>query len=179
LNSIFIGQRCPQCESTLWIDVFPALFRQTTPGQNAEIALVDGESTCFYHSAKRAVLPCHGCGRFLCALCDCELNGEHFCPGCLEVGKAKGKIKNLENRRTRYDSIAFSLAVLPVATIAFWFLTIVTAPLALFTSIRYWNAPLSIVRHSRIRFVLASAVAVVEIAVWGVGLYFIVSNLHG
>src|SRR5438093_9185003 len=75
---------CTGCESLLQVEVFPAFFRRNTPGESGEIVLVEGESTCFYHAGKKAVLPCHGCGRFLCALCDCELNGEHFCPACLE-----------------------------------------------------------------------------------------------
>jgi len=179
LDSVLNGEVCPRCKSHLWIEVFPAFFRETASSQSAEIALMDGESTCFYHAAKRAVLPCHSCGRFLCALCDCELNGEHFCPACLEVGKTKGKSKNLENRRTRYDSMAFWVAILPIITIAFWFLTIFTAPFALFMVIRYWNAPLSIVRHSKIRFVLAAVIATVQIAVWGIGLFFLVSRFYG
>ncbi len=179
LDSILNGERCWRCGSYLWIDVFPALFREGASGPGAEVAMTDGESTCFYHPSKRAVLPCHGCGRFLCGLCDCELNGEHFCPACLEVGKSKGKIQALENQRTSYDSIAFALAVLPVVTLVFWFLTFLTAPLALFVAIRYWKAPLSIVRRSKIRFVLAIVAAVVQIAAWSVAIYFMGSSFRG
>src|SRR4030095_7345087 len=85
-------QSCGQCGSVLQIEVFPAIFRETTPSRPAEALMLDGESSCFYHPNKKAVLPCQGCGRFMCALCDCELHGQHFCPACLEVGKAKGKI---------------------------------------------------------------------------------------
>ena len=84
---------CPGCQNLLQLEIFPALFRQNAPAQAGEGLLVEGESTCFYHSGKKAVLPCQGCGRFLCALCDCELNGEHFCPACLETGRPKGKSK--------------------------------------------------------------------------------------
>src|SRR5262245_24729974 len=143
---------CSGCGSLLQVEVFPALFRPAASAAPNDVVLVEGESTCFYHANKKAVLPCEGCGRFLCALCDCELNGEHFCPACLEAGKTKGKIRNLENRRTMYDNIALALAILPIATVAFWFLTFITAPAALFVAIRFWKAPLSIVRHSRIRY---------------------------
>ena len=114
-------------------------------------------------SAKKAVVPCAGCGRFLCALCDCELNGQHFCPACLETGKSKGKIKTLENQRTRYDTIALGLAILPVLI---FYLTIVTAPMTLFVAIRYWNAPQSIVRRTRFRFILAIVIALLQIGGW-------------
>src|SRR5271157_324006 len=100
LEGVFNRQElapCPSCGTPLQIEVFPALFRKISTGQSAQPVLVEGESSCFYHPQKKAVIPCAGCGRFLCALCDCELNGQHFCPACIETGKSKGKIKSLEN----------------------------------------------------------------------------------
>src|SRR6266853_4206446 len=120
---------CPACESSLQVEVFPALFRQLAAGSAGALAVMDDESTCFYHANKQAVLPCHECGRFLCALCDCELNGEHFCPACLEKGRVTRKIKSLENERTLYDSIALTLAVAPM--LIFYF-TLITAPMSLY-----------------------------------------------
>jgi hypothetical protein len=154
---------CPACGEPLQVEVFPALFRRINPGRSGEAILVDGESSCFYHPQKKAVLPCQGCGRFLCALCDCELNGQHFCPVCLETGKAKGKIKSLENQRTLYDSIALSLVIYPM--LIFYF-TLFTAPIALFIAIRYWNAPRSLVRRTKIRSVIAIVLASMQIAGW-------------
>ena len=80
--------------------------------------LVDGEASCFYHPAKKAVLPCESCGRFLCAVCDVEMNGQHLCPACLASGKKKGRLKQLENRRTLYDSLALGRRRLPDADLA-------------------------------------------------------------
>ena len=154
---------CPSCGTPLQIDAFPALFREISVGQNAQPVMVEGESSCFYHPQKKAVVPCAGCGRFLCALCDCEFGNEHFCPGCLEAGKSKGKIKALDNQRTRYDHIALALALLPV--LIFYF-TIITAPMTLFVAIRYWNSPRSPVQRSRIRFVLAIIIALLQIGGW-------------
>ncbi len=161
---------CPACGVPLQIEVFPALFRGRSVGQSGETIMIEGEASCFYHPQKKAVLPCQGCGRFLCALCDCEFNGQHFCPACLEAGKAKGKIKNLENQRTLYDSIALSLALLPLLI---YYFTLVTAPMALFVAIRYWNAPRSLVRRTRIRFVAAIVLAVLQIAGWGLLFVFL------
>jgi hypothetical protein len=171
-------QSCPRCNSVLQIEVFPAISRESARSRPAEALLLEGESSCFYHASKKAVLPCQACGRFMCGLCDCELNGQHFCPACLEVGKAKGKIKNLDNHRTLYDTIAMTLAILPVVTIAFWFATMITAPIALFVAIRYWNAPLSIVRRTKIRYVIAILVGSVEMAGWGVLLYLFFARLN-
>ena len=165
---------CPACGTPLQIEVFPALFRNQRVGRSGEAVLVEGESSCFYHPQKKAVVPCQGCGRFLCALCDCELNGQHFCPACLETGKTKGKIKNLENQRTLYDSIALSLTVYPL--LIFYF-TLVTAPMALFVAIRYWNAPRSIVHRTKIRYVVAIILALLQIVGWGL-LFFVLAGHH-
>ncbi len=165
---------CPACGVPLRVEVFPALFRRFNPGQSGETIMVEGESSCFYHPQKKAVLPCQGCGRFLCALCDCELNGQHFCPACLETGKTKGKIKSLEDQRTLYDGIALSLAVYPM--LIFYF-TIVTAPVALFVAIRYWNAPRSIVHRTKIRCVAAIVLALMQMAGWGL-LFFVLATRH-
>jgi hypothetical protein len=152
---------CPACGVPLQVEVFPAVFRHINPGQSGETIMIEGESSCFYHPQKKAVLPCQGCGRFLCGLCDCELSGQHFCPACLETGKIKG----LENQRTLYDGVALSLAIYPL--LIFYF-TLVTAPVALFVAIRYWNAPRSIVHRSKIRCVAAIILASMQIAGWAV-----------
>ena len=165
---------CPACAVPLQVEIFPALFRRIAEGRDGEAVLVEGESTCFYHPQKKAVLPCEGCGRFLCALCDCELHGQHFCPVCLEVGRKKRKIKSLENERTLYDRIALALAVLPM--LIFYF-TFVTAPAALFIALRYWNYPRSIVRPSRIRLVLAIIFASLQIVGWLIAIYFIIVRI--
>jgi hypothetical protein len=166
---------CRSCGAELQVEVFPALFRKMAPGQSAQAVLVEGESSCFFHPQKKAVRPCDGCGRFLCALCDCELNGQHFCPACLETGRAKGKIKSLDNQRTRYDSIALAVALLPM--LIFYF-TIITAPLTLFIAIRYWNAPRSIVRRTRFRFILAILIALLQIAGWSALFIGLVTHAH-
>ncbi len=169
---------CPACGLQLRAEVFPALFRSITVGASGEPIVTAEESSCFYHPQKKAVLPCDGCGRFLCALCDCELHGKHFCPTCLEVGKTKGKIKNLENRRTLWDSIALSVAVLPMLLVFTFYFTFMTAPMALYIAIRYWNAPRSIVHATRIRYVLAILVAGAQIVGWAVALYVIFAVKH-
>jgi len=164
---------CPVCGVPLQVEIFPALFRPVARGRDGEAVMIEGESSCFYHPQKKAVVPCQGCGRFLCALCDCELHGQHFCPACLEVGRQKGKIKSLENQRTLYDGIALSLAVLPI--LIFYF-TIVTAPIALYVALRYWNAPRSIVHRTKTRYVVAIILASLQIIGWGVAIYFIVAG---
>jgi hypothetical protein len=157
---------CPACGVPVQVQVFPALFRTTQAGQSGETIMVEGESSCFYHPQKKAVLPCDGCGRFVCALCDCMIDGRHFCPACLEAGRSKGKIKSLENERTLYDNIALALAVLPLVIVPLIYFTIVTAPMTLYVAIRYWKAPSSILPRTKVRFIAAIVISALQIGGW-------------
>ena len=49
-----------------------------------------------------------------CALCSIDFAGRHLCPACLESGKTKGKMADLENRRVLYDNIALAVSLLPL-----------------------------------------------------------------
>jgi hypothetical protein len=150
--------------------VFPAALRPPRPGSVGEAVVIDGEASCFYHPGKKAVVPCEACGRFLCAVCDVEMNGEHFCPACIESGKKKGRMQKLQNRRTLYDSIALAVALVPLIV---WPLTLISAPIALWFSIRHWNAPRSIVPRTRWRMVVAALIALLQIGGWITGFYMV------
>ena len=154
---------CPACGVVMQAAVFPAMFREPQPLTSGDTLVLEGEASCFYHPKKKAVVPCAACGRFICALCDVELNRQHLCPSCLEKGKRKRKFKNLENHRTLYDSIALSLAIVPML---FIFPTIITAPMVIFIVIRYWKAPTSILPRTKIRFILAFMIAGLQITGW-------------
>ena len=163
---------CPSCTSPLRVEVFPALFDDPAPAQASQSVVVEGEASCFYHPNKKAVLPCEGCGRFLCALCDVELNGQHLCPACLESGQKKGKLSSLDNRRVLYDSLALTLALVPL-TVILWPFTLITAPAAMFVAIRYWRAPGSVVQRTKARLILAMLLALGQIVGWGIGFWAI------
>jgi hypothetical protein len=165
---------CGRCGASIQIEVFPAVFRRAAPGRQPDAVLLEGESGCFYHPQKKAVVPCQACGRFLCALCDCALHGEHLCPGCLEAGRKKGKIARLQDQRTLYDNLALALAILPL--LVFYF-TIVTAPMSIYIALRYWNAPSSLLRRTKIRFVLAILLSSLQLAGWAVAIYLLVAHV--
>lgn len=155
---------CPGCGELTLVEVFPALFRERAVGATAERILTEGVAGCFFHPAKKAVVPCEGCGRFLCALCDVELNGQHLCPACLELGRKKGRLKSLENHRDLHDRTALACATLPFL-LGFW-PSIVGAPVALFLVVRYWNAPGDYVRPGKSRFVIAGILATLQVLGW-------------
>ncbi len=166
-------QPCPGCLMPLRMEVFPALWAEPEVGQGGETLVTEGESSCFYHPTKRATVACESCGRFLCALCDLDLNGQHLCPTCLQTGKRKGKIAQLDHHRTLYDSMALTLAFAPLLVPIF---TIITAPCTLYTVIRRWNAPRSIVGRTRWRLVVAFIAAVLQVIGWFLLFYYI--RLH-
>src|ERR1043166_5117676 len=159
---------CPGCGNGLQVDVFPAFFRPATVSAGAEAVVIEGEAGCFYHPDKKAVQPCSACGRFLCALCDCEIRGQHFCPGCLELSR-QGKIQSLENRRVLYDQVALSLAVYPMFL---FFPVFLTAPAVVYIVLRHWNKPRSIVRNSRVYSIIALVLAGLRICGCALWLYW-------
>jgi hypothetical protein len=166
---------CPACAAAHQVTAFPALYRPPEPAATGEHLLVDGESGCFYHPQKKAVIPCDGCGRFLCPLCEVEFAGRRLCPACIQAGKEKKKIKNLENQRMLYDDLALSLAIVPLVTV---YLTFIGAPVALYLAIRHWNTPSSIIPRTKWRNVLAILISGAEICGWALGIYFIIFRLR-
>jgi len=148
---------CPACHLTVQVEIFPAFFPPASIAKPAETMFEEGFSSCFFHEQKRAVVACDACGRFLCSLCDVELNERHLCPTCLQSGQAKGKIATLETQRMLWDSAALSLALLPI---------MVSAPLALFCAIYSFSRPSSLVPRTRLRAYCAIVLSVVQIAGW-------------
>ena len=149
---------CPGCSAVLRLTVFPAVARPTAQ-QTPEAIGGAAEASCYYHPENRAVAPCDECGRFLCALCELQVDGRRVCPGCLESG-VKGKRLHLETERKLYDGIALSLSTLPVLLV--W-PAFIGAPMALYYCVRYWRAPGSIVPRTKLRFYLAAVFSLAEI----------------
>lgn len=123
----------------------------------------EGDATCFEHTNKRAVALCNRCGRFLCALCEVELDGKVWCPSCLISGDSGNQIQAIEKQRTLFDSIALALAIWPVAL--FLYPSIFTSPVVVYLSIRYWKKPTSIIPRSKWRFVAALVIALLELGI--------------
>lgn len=175
-NAINSGEltACSACGVSLRVDVFPALYKEPEIGALGENIAHSSEASCYYHQEKKAVIHCSMCGRFLCALCNLEIGNQNLCPACLETGEKKKKLDILENHRILYDNIALFLALLPF-TLIFWFLSLVSAPVALFIAIRFWKAPTSLIHRSKVRFVAAFFLACLQLAGWSMFIYEIAS----
>jgi len=172
------GSLCPGCRQRVFAAVFPAAVFSDVVFSGVVFSGVDGsrtgaapetvadaaEASCFFHPESRAAVPCSQCGRFLCNLCDIEVDGQHLCPSCFRAGVQKKKIASVDTQRVLYDSMALAAATVPA--LLFW-PVIFGAPAALYITIRRWRTPLSVVPRTRIRFVLAAIFALAELA--GIG----------
>lgn len=156
---------CPSCAKAARVLAFPAMFRAAAPVvAPLDQVLSEGEASCFYHPAKRASVPCGACGRFLCALCDVKLGDRNLCPGCVEAGRTKGKLTELEPSRTLWDTSALMLALVPLVLCAY--LTLLTAPATLAVAWIGWKKPSSVIQRGRSRMWAAVILAVLQIAAW-------------
>lgn len=156
-------QRCLRCDRHFTLVPFPAL--QASPqAVRAHSLMTEGDASCFFHATNQATAVCDDCGRFLCSVCAVNFAGETLCPSC--IAARKDKSARFVTSRITYDSIALWLALLPLL-VMFW-LTCITAPVALAVAIYGWRRPLSLVRRRRWRFVLAMILSSLQIIAWGV-----------
>lgn len=159
------GVSCPSCRQPVEVTAFASAYQEPTVRGPEAIADPD-ESSCYYHAANRASTECDECGRFLCSLCDLEIDGKHLCPPCLERGVAARKLQELDQRRWMPDASAMALALVPLTFVGIG-LSIVTAPAALFLVARYFaKRPLSAVPRSRWRFVVAGILSAAQVVGW-------------
>lgn len=159
--------RCVRCSAEFEFFPFRALVA-VRASHAAQAVVVAEESVCFFHAENRAEAVCEECGRLLCPVCAINLGGKKICPTCISSSKTSPSAQ-LVRERSLPDNLALTLAVLPLLI---WPFTLVTAPVALWFSIRGWKHPGSVVRGvGRVRLILASLIAGVQIAVW---LFFLV-----
>lgn len=122
---------------------------------------VGGAATCFFHAENAATVACAQCGRFVCALCDLEMEGLHRCPLCLTAARQAASVASLRERDVLYDSIALTVAW---AWILFYPTWLVAAPTVLYLTLRHWKAPRHyLVPRGRWRFLLASAIVLLPV----------------
>ena len=170
------GVRCGVCGHNVRAMVFPAIER-TSAGAVPEVLQGETEASCFYHPQSRAARVCDECGRFLCALCDLEVEGRHICPRCFESGVSAHKIETVEQRRVMWDNVALALATVPF--LLMW-PALIGAPWSLTVVFRRWNTPSSVVPRTKIRFVIAAVFALAEIGLMVFVIYMMTQvNLKG
>ena len=166
--------QCPNCQKQVMADLYNAFFRSADQPALGGHVQEQGQAECFYHPGKEAVVPCAGCGRLLCALCEVNIGDQSLCMQCLSAQRTGVGKANFENSRLLYDNLAVYLAFLPLL---FIFITIVTAPAVIYIVLRYWNAPSSILPRTRIRFLIALIMAVIQVAGWVILLVWAIHSM--
>lgn len=154
---------CGACGTRNTVRLFPALAAAPSGPAVPESALA-GEAACFDHPSKRAVAACQQCGRFVCQLCRVDFGDRTWCPACVAADRGRGgRAAYLETARVMYDSIALAV---PMASLIFWPLTVITGPGTVVFSAMTWKRPLSLVRKRRWRFVVAMLIGILETVGW-------------
>ena len=150
---------CSKCGTRMLVAAFPALFRMPQGPSSGDRIITDNEASCFFHSSRRAEVPCDGCGRFLCSLCNIQIGAQHLCASCIEAGTKPVSSRKLEldTRRPMYDSVALVLAILP---------TIITPLIALYIAVRHWSSPGSVIGRARGKWIIAIVLAVLQLTLW-------------
>lgn len=163
LDGMGIGEGegiCGACATPLEYVTFPAL-RRPKPVARA-VRSVDGDAACFFHAQNQAAAVCDDCGRYLCVVCEVPSEDDRrLCPPCVSSRRKKAPQK--ANEITTYDSIAMTLALLPVL---FWPFTLVTAPAAVTVAIIGLRKPRSLVRRGTVRLVVAMILGLLQIGGW-------------
>ncbi len=165
-------QACPGCARPIEVQVFPGLMRTPSVGRPAESITGEGEAACFFHATKKAVVPCDDCGRFLCALCDIELEGRHLCPACLQAGQTRGDLPGLERSRMRWDLVVWGLNLGLLTCIGAPFIAL----LNLGITILCWKKPGSRMANQRMSMVLGTLASVGFTALLALSVAFALSK---
>lgn len=159
---------CRACGAKVQAFVFPAWFKIFTAAPTAQQILTTSESSCFYHKSKQAIVPCDACGRFLCALCDCDVQGQHYCPACVSVAKTKGRMVQFERSRTNHDSVALTIALISTFIGP---LALAAGPAAILWALWFWKRPGSLLPRTRARSVMAVVIGLASTCGWGFWTY--------
>jgi hypothetical protein len=160
---------CPNCRAELLVTVLPSFGRGPVTGVSAERTTSDDDATCFFHPTKKAAVPCDRCGRFLCALCDLPVAGEHLCPTCVQSSQKKDSLTGFGKPRVRWDVIVWWTVLAPI--IICYIATPVSGFVAAGLAVWGLRSPPSRVVNSRARLI-AGLVAGVLLSVATIALLF-------
>lgn len=165
----WMEQDCPACHARQSAVVFPAIRGIFVPPPTAAPAEADGFASCFFHGGKPAATPCDMCGRFLCDLCDLKLDRSHLCALCVQAAQEEKSptgakpITQMKDRTFLPQNAAMALAFYLPITLAGLYVIFLSAPAAMYFTIRYWNHPGGIQQRGRWRSVLSLAMASLQV----------------
>ncbi|NNE93501.1 MAG: hypothetical protein HKN23_17785 [Verrucomicrobiales bacterium] len=158
---------CPVCSSSLNLITFPRLHvgdekRIKASGLLSE----DGDATCVFYPELKAETVCDECGCFMSEKASVNWAGRVLCMPCLHtLRERKGDDEFLAGQKL-YDNIALGLMVPWLLSIFFFFVTLFTAPVALYYVIKHRKASRGIVPRSKFRWWFALILSIALIVGW-------------
>ncbi len=96
---------CPRCGGEYEARVFHPPTRSARVLQLVQSG-PEGAGACANHPRNAAVTNCERCGIFICSLCELEVDGAKYCPGCFERLAQEGSIQSARTRFRAYGSLA-------------------------------------------------------------------------
>ncbi|MBN1984138.1 MAG: hypothetical protein JW795_21590 [Chitinivibrionales bacterium] len=145
---------------------FPALAMNCASIAAVQAPPANHEASCFFHEEKLAIHHCDRCGRFICELCEIEIENQHLCPTCTAAGRKKGTIDELQSSAFLYDQLAYFLIVFPLFFLVTIYVTFITAPMGLYVIFRYKNRQKTPIPRRKIRFTIVLIIGILEIVGW-------------
>lgn len=170
IGTDWVVKECPTCRHNLVAMVFPAGAAMDAGPVRAVDAVSDGMAACFFHAERPASVPCGICGRFLCELCDLRIDKRHLCAVCLQSAqeeKAPAGDKAADRVRERTflpQNMAIIMGVYGPLSIIGLYLMFITAPAAIWLSLRHWNHPGGVQRRGRWRMVVSLLAGLAQLA---------------
>lgn len=155
---------CRSCGRNNTATSFPALHVDPSaqpPSLPAEPP-AEGEAACFYSPNRRATKVCSHCGVLISDIWSAHWGSDVVCLKCLDHLRDTAADARFEKGRPLWDNVALATALVP-GTLIFYWAAFITAPAALFLSIRYWNAPRSLVPRSRLRIAAALILSLLQV----------------
>lgn len=140
---------------------FPAAFAVAAPSEAAS-ARSPEQASCYFHQNHLAVESCAHCGRLLCAICKVPALGADFCGVCLADDVVTKHYPGRAPELWMHDAVTLSLVLLP--PLVFWPLTPLCAGYALYRGVKYFDTPAGPCPRRRTRLLLATLLALLELA---------------
>lgn len=158
--------RCPRCRARTEAHVFPAFLG----GDAHRLRAGNGDVACAFHPGKAAEASCRRCELPLCSLCAVEVDGQSFCPACVNLRGRGGEMGPLESEAVRYDALALMLGGWPLILIftlwICWPVYFLTAAATLYVVVKYWRAvERAFIPRPRAHLVLAAILAGLQLLV--------------
>ena len=161
---------CPSCDKSFELHLLPGddikQWRKELPKHAPEVANDESQARCHNHETNKANDVCESCGILLCTLCSVPLADTHWCIDCIVKGKDDPTNPHFIRKHELKDNVALAVAFAPMVIFFFWFTTLITAPITLVLIWKNWNKPLSLLKRTKVRFVIAAIVALLQLIGW-------------